>query len=669
MGRTHAFDDTKKRYTLYCLAHYRPWRSRLEWLRNKLASMPQNNRLLPSKYIQRIHTLLCTCEKSQNSSSGKIWANVSSAELQNSVEHVWGFIKQHKHDPNVPFLKKFLDMLTKSCLLGSPVEKHPDYLKSSALRLVYLLQKSFKKDYDIFKPPPRDTLQSEPRSLPQSISFFLEKFDHNYLGSLIGRNGENLKKMLNKYHCHIRYDKIKVNDRFIVKATVTRKTSSLNRLEKIKVAVMQNADDVQMTEDTYASRRGELIMEDDTNFPALSLLLSSEETSLKVPIVSTENQPILSFLDTSNSFQNLQNQTFQSAGPDSSLTTSSQSGVLSSRQASSKYISSNIMSKQNDNRSIDCIVHNRRWVSTFQFFVARCPTEYLPPNKRQRFCESVCTCSEKNIVTSQKVEPQMRVKFDEVRHHLMETSYWSPETRMITKSLTVQLEKPEVWKSVHKFGDYYNRLIHKDKSFLSEMLQKDTCDPTIGEGKKEDKSSNIDTATGSSSSYQPVASISGQISRPVPQASGAASAAVPGKKKKKPAHIWNDDCFYHGNTRRGMFQCVVNQLQKNNDFPSNLTKALSNAVCICNGSTDISKLYPNKSDCVGDCKKVVEIINKWKAPVKTSLQPLLKQLDAIISNPDLVTDGYIRLVHNFKQVTDRKLTYFQDLRDGMRNRD
>jgi hypothetical protein len=128
----------------------------------------------------------------------------------------------------------------------------PPFPRSSALKLLYTLQKVIEKDYSIMesrKPKKEQSKKKEKRELLQTV--VLEDYRPELLGQLIGFCGRNIMGFMKSKKCHVRFDKVKIDDEEKLKATIKKTTENMSDLDTIAKELIDFAKDTQENVEAY----------------------------------------------------------------------------------------------------------------------------------------------------------------------------------------------------------------------------------------------------------------------------------------------------------------------------------------------------------------------------------------------------------------------------------
>ncbi|XP_060552090.1 uncharacterized protein LOC132713485 [Ruditapes philippinarum] len=333
-----------------------------------------------------------------------------------------------------------------------------------------------------------------------------------------------------------------------------------------------------------------------------------------------------------------------------------------------------------------CIVHDRRWVSTYQYTLTQCYTHIKLQKKHgSRFSRLICTCDKKRPEARLYflVEDYMVRGFAQCKEKI---ERWPQDCKVIMKPLITQLEKydkSEVWHSLFKFVFYFNSVDanllnvfdvgHKlpgecstyiprqEKPYLYQASVPFTIvrpPPTTT------VTASSAGASGTSTTPSGIGASSFQGSISVSSVSTSTPPAKPEKKKATLKRLcpddWSDDCYYHGKKKKFVFQCVVNYLHKNGGLPIKLNIPFSMAVCACNETVDFNDFYKTEDECETDCRTMKIKLALWRGDSKASIQPYIELLEEYTRNKK-ITDGFLKLVYHFNQVYRRDLAYYEEL--------
>ncbi|XP_053401972.1 uncharacterized protein LOC128557767 isoform X1 [Mercenaria mercenaria] len=384
------------------------------------------------------------------------------------------------------------------------------------------------------------------------------------------------------------------------------------------------------------------------------------------------------------------------ASGDTSASKASQSGASSTGGSTNQMAGASTLVHPidlNDPAAADpcptkCLVHDRRWVSTYQYTLTQCYTHIRLPKKfGSRFSRLICTCN-KNRPEARLyfvVEDYMVKGFGQCKEKV---ERWPQECQVIMKPLITQLEKydkSEVWHSLFKFVFYFNsvdanlmdvfdidhKLPGQNSTYVPRQekpyLYQASVPLTIV--RPASTATQSTASSGASGSYltQSGAGASGLSSyRSILFQSVASAEPSPQSTRKRPTlkrlspDDWSEDCYYHGKKKKFVFQCVVNYLHKHAGLPVKLNIPYSMAVCVCNETVDFKDLYKTENDCESDCRTMKIKLSMWRGDSKSSIQPYIGLLEDYIYNKN-ITDGFLKLVYHFNQVYRRELGFYEEL--------
>ncbi|KAL4235395.1 hypothetical protein ACF0H5_007031 [Mactra antiquata] len=340
-----------------------------------------------------------------------------------------------------------------------------------------------------------------------------------------------------------------------------------------------------------------------------------------------------------------------------------------------------------------CMVHDRRWLSTYQYTLNQCYKHFgLSRNYGSRFSKLICTCRAERPEARHYFlkEDDMVKEFENCRKILQN---WPRECQLIIQPLINQLikyDRSDIWHSLFKFVYYTHgisggasdclRVDHKlpglkllhvvprpEKPYLYQVnfAQQGSQSSSAGTSLTAATGTNC---IGTSLGFSSILSSAGPsvANNGVNSASGSGShdcsstqtcnmnllkevtiTPTPKKELKRVhAEDWSDDCYFHAKKKRSAFQCVVNSLQDNSRLPTYLNKPFCINVCVCNETVDMKEFYPSKSTLQGDCRAMKSKLQMKRSINQSTIQPFIADLEKYLKE-DTITDGLMKFVFHY----------------------
>ncbi|XP_053401978.1 uncharacterized protein LOC128557767 isoform X2 [Mercenaria mercenaria] len=681
-----------------CFKHNKTWQPRIQQLLNKI-----RDSLLPKIYLGRFNNLLCTCDQGIATSRPGIvslWDEVTDEQLAQAVGFIDRYVLENIGNANVPIMKKIMEWLRKDKEINAENSTAPQPApRSSALKLLFLLRKVIDKDYSVLEPRKVKAVQQAKKKEKEELNLtvVLEDYKPELLGQLVGFCGRNIMTFMKREKCHVRFEKVQTdNGAEKVKATIKKTTESMSELENIATELKKFATETQDTVEAYVPSDDEEITPEVLSVYDEVDQMNQDEAP-QSPASHISSLSIGQSLSTATRSAATDNTVPKSAASgDTSASKASQSGASSTGGSTNQMAGASTLVHPidlNDPAAADpcptkCLVHDRRWVSTYQYTLTQCYTHIRLPKKfGSRFSRLICTCN-KNRPEARLyfvVEDYMVKGFGQCKEKV---ERWPQECQVIMKPLITQLEKydkSEVWHSLFKFVFYFNsvdanlmdvfdidhKLPGQNSTYVPRQekpyLYQASVPLTIV--RPASTATQSTASSGASGSYltQSGAGASGLSSyRSILFQSVASAEPSPQSTRKRPTlkrlspDDWSEDCYYHGKKKKFVFQCVVNYLHKHAGLPVKLNIPYSMAVCVCNETVDFKDLYKTENDCESDCRTMKIKLSMWRGDSKSSIQPYIGLLEDYIYNKN-ITDGFLKLVYHFNQVYRRELGFYEEL--------
>lgn len=193
---------------------------------------------------------------------GYSWDDVTDAQFQQSIKFIDNHIMQNIDNPHVPIIKKVMEWMRKDEEINPENSTAPPPApRSSALKLLFILQKVIEKDFRIMEPhktvPVQQSKKTERKELCLKIQ--LEDYAPELLGQLVGANGHNIMIFMKQEKCYVCFEIVgnELNEKMM--ATIKKTAEDMSVLEHVGEELKKFANETQ-----------EKVMSTDDGYPELT---------------------------------------------------------------------------------------------------------------------------------------------------------------------------------------------------------------------------------------------------------------------------------------------------------------------------------------------------------------------------------------------------------------
>ncbi|KAL3858868.1 hypothetical protein ACJMK2_009117 [Sinanodonta woodiana] len=666
-------------YSYYsCLAH--DWRSRSEFqgVLNKL-----RNNVISTKYLEFLPRRVCFCEDRTRGipDPDDPFDDITDTQLQES----WKFVENHllhKEDAVFSRLQKYLEKLKENI--------DPDEHKTSAHRFVHILRKALENDFSLLEPPPLLNDPNYQKAKEETYKFAIPNFDKQYLGNLIGNDGDHIYPLKRKYKCKIAFtvepDK-NGTPREQVFVTVTRKTVEREVFKRLEKRIKQHAETVQNKRKIHEKNRSEY----EKN--------KKEEEQKK----------------TSASLNDL------AARASTGVNGQNEGGVAEPGHLDA-FVPGQKMKVEGTSKT--CLTHNDAWGSRLQYVLNQLQTEYFLPNKFCKvFARAVCDCS--NLRHHDIEVPEcLKDTREQALKANGELTKWKENQQIIKPlmQLLVTNNGSQQNMSILKFAFYFMKAITRDYNDLqkfenqvkealkqrkqTQLQQPQTVDAnaepstnsqltvpdtqnadvdrdTVHFGTEDpldlvlrlDPASLVNTNLATEDKDNTVVAGTASVSSPTEvnknevdeEKESNTEAQEIASEKEICAQKEKTKCFVHDSPWFSLYQYTLNQMHKRNMLPRNKGVKFSSFICTCVQSTEtqVTDVDPSQQSSVvfDQRRRCVQIILEgWSTDEPKVFLPLFAAMEKLRQSE--IYQSLVKFVFYFNELHNKNTEFLGPLNQG-----